>query len=543
MVTASTVEGFGEGRDVSGHVGAYVDGGVELAALEHRQLLVAVRAQLLYAAKGGVVAWAAMQQGDLVSADDGGLGDGAPDELGATDKQNAHPSTLVTDARGGISRAWDVQPRDLQTKQPGEVTVGGCVAKVAHVSGRWRMQRITSRLLGGRAPTVAAATVLTALTVNVMPLPAQAALSPDDDFQVPFACGESWEGGTRPSHSPSSLAVDWNRDSNDLGQLVIASAPGVVESVKNLGDSSYGLYVVIDHGGGWTTLHAHLLSSFVVPGQRIDQGQAIGQVGSSGSSSGPHLHYEQRLNRTDTHARFDGTSFEYDSWIDSRNCPDVPVVGDWNGDRVSDVGTFSRRPSGGVLRQRLPGAVRRSQPWGKSTDQPLVGDWDGDGQFEPGVFRQARQRFILAMPQAKPLRVRFGDARDWAIAGDWDGDGRWDVGTFNAGTTTFSLRNADGYVSTKIFGSVSSLPVTGDWDGDGRWGVGTYDPATATFRLDLGAGSTKTIVFGNRNSLPVIGMWNPDAVSDVGVWNPSTGVFSERLGPNRTRTIRFGHRR
>ncbi|MBA2445552.1 MAG: M23 family metallopeptidase [Nocardioidaceae bacterium] len=404
------------------------------------------------------------------------------------------------------------------------------------------MQRQTAGL-SRHAPTLAIATTLTVISVVALPLTADGALSPDEDFQVPFACGESWEGGTRPSHSPSSLAVDWNRDSNDLGHLVIASSPGVVESVKDLGDSSYGLYVVIDHGRGWSTLHAHLLTSFVVPGQRIDQGQAIGQVGSSGSSSAPHLHYEQRLDRLYTHVQFDGTSFEYDSWLDSRNCPDVPVVGDWNGDRVSDVGTFRRGAAGGVLRQRLPGGARRNLPWGKSTDQPLVGDWNGDGQFEPGVWRQARQRFILAAPRPKPRRVRFGDARDSAIAGDWDGDGRWDVGTFDAGTTTFSLRNADGYVSTKVFGSVSSLPVTGDWDGDGRWGVGTFDPATATFRLDLGAGGTKKIMFGNKLSLPVIGKWNSDAVSDVGVWNTSTGVFSERLGPNRTRTIRFGHRR
>ncbi|MEJ7745100.1 MAG: M23 family metallopeptidase [Nocardioidaceae bacterium] len=144
-----------------------------------------------------------------------------------------------------------------------------------------------------------------------------------------------------------------------------------MESVVDLGDSSYGLHVVIDHGGGWTTLHAHLSSTYVVRGQPVDQGQVIGLVGSSGNSSSPHLHYEQRLNRSDQQVQFDGTAFIYNSWIESRNCADVPVVGDWNGDRVSDVGTFSRRASGSVFRKRLPGAAcarrrggrRRTSRW------------------------------------------------------------------------------------------------------------------------------------------------------------------------------------
>ena len=384
---------------------------------------------------------------------------------------------------------------------------------------------------------------VTVLWSVAAPTPAQAINSPSDDFQVPFACGESWEGSTRSSHSPSSLAIDWNSAGDDLGRLVVASAPGVVESVIDLGGSSYGLYVVIDHGADWTTLHAHLLSALVVAGQRVDQGQVIGQVGSSGGSSGPHLHYEQRLDRSDQHARFDGIDFAYNSWITSRNCADVPVVGDWNGDRRTDVGAFSRRSTGSVFRKRLPGGAQRIVAFGQTTDQPLVGDWNGDGQFEPGVWRQATQRFVLSRPRREPRRFTFGKPLATAVAGDWDGDGRWDVGTFEAATTTFSLRYAGGALSTKTFGSVGSLPITGDWDGDRRWGVGTFNPAQGRFRLDLSGGLTKKILFGTARSLPVVGHWNADAVSDVGVWGTKSGIFSQRLGPNRTRTVQFGHAR
>ncbi len=413
---------------------------------------------------------------------------------------------------------------------------------MAHTPGQAaHVQRQTPWLSGGPASVVFVA-MLAVVLVITLPSTAESAWSPDDDFQVPFACGESWEGDTRPSHRPSSLAVDWDRDTNDRGHLVIASSPGVVESVKDLGNSSYGLYVVLDHRGGWTTLHAHLLRSFVVPGQRVDQGQVIGRLGNSGGSSFPHLHYEQRRNGSDRHVRFDGSHFDYNTWIKSRNCADVPVVGDWNGDRASDVGTFTRRRTGSVFRKRLPRGARQVVAWGRTTDQPLVGDWDGDGRFELGVWRQATQRFILRTPP-KPRRIRFGDSKDTAIAGDWDGDNRWDVGTFDPRSATFSLRLRGGAVRTKTFGSRSILPVTGDWDGDGRWGVGTFNPVTSTFRLNLGAGVVKTINFGRRASLPVVGNWKPDGISRVGVWDTATGVFSQRLSPTRTRKIRFGHAR
>ena len=56
--------------------------------------------------------------------------------------------------------------------------------------------------------------------------------------------------------------------------------------------SSYGNYVSISHGSGNTTVYAHLSSRKVKVGQRVDQGQLIGITGSTGISSGPHLHFE-----------------------------------------------------------------------------------------------------------------------------------------------------------------------------------------------------------------------------------------------------------
>lgn len=71
---------------------------------------------------------------------------------------------------------------------------------------------------------------------------------------------------------------------------VLATKAGVV--ITSTYHSSYGNYVVISHGKGNTTLYAHLSSRAVKEGDKVTQGQVIGVTGSTGISSGPHLHYE-----------------------------------------------------------------------------------------------------------------------------------------------------------------------------------------------------------------------------------------------------------
>ncbi len=78
------------------------------------------------------------------------------------------------------------------------------------------------------------------------------------------------------------------------GALVCATADGVV---KFSGwKEGYGLTIIIEHPRGIETLYAHLMMSLVRPGEMVKKGQAIGKEGSTGQATGPHLHYEVRIN-------------------------------------------------------------------------------------------------------------------------------------------------------------------------------------------------------------------------------------------------------
>jgi Peptidase family M23 len=142
------------------------------------------------------------------------------------------------------------------------------------------------------------------LTVAGVVLPATAATAAPT-FRLPFPCGQVWSGQTRTDHSPPD-AVDFNR-AGDEGDWVVTSAAGTVVTVRNLGNTSYGRYVVVDHGGGYTTYYAHLQDQSVSVGQHVAAGATIGHVGSTGNSTGPHLHYEQRSGGSNVRVRFNGT--------------------------------------------------------------------------------------------------------------------------------------------------------------------------------------------------------------------------------------------
>jgi murein DD-endopeptidase MepM/ murein hydrolase activator NlpD len=109
--------------------------------------------------------------------------------------------------------------------------------------------------------------------------------------------------GSRRFHSGMDIGAP-------MGAPVVAAGTGIIISSGWLG--GYGKAIVIQHNGVQQTLYGHLSEVFVQPGQRIEQGTVIGRVGSTGNSTGPHLHFETRAATTDGWVAVDpGEQIEY----------------------------------------------------------------------------------------------------------------------------------------------------------------------------------------------------------------------------------------
>jgi murein DD-endopeptidase MepM/ murein hydrolase activator NlpD len=113
----------------------------------------------------------------------------------------------------------------------------------------------------------------------------------------PVAGGETTDsfGGRRDPFGGGSSEFHSGQDiSAERGTPVYAAG---IATVKFAGtQSGYGQVVILDHGDGITTRYGHLSKIEVVAGQQLLRGEMIGRVGSTGRSTGPHLHYEVRIN-------------------------------------------------------------------------------------------------------------------------------------------------------------------------------------------------------------------------------------------------------
>ena len=83
------------------------------------------------------------------------------------------------------------------------------------------------------------------------------------------------------------------------GTPILAADSGIATVIPNNGNG-YGNYIMINHGGGRVTLYAHMSAFAISNGQSVTQGQVIGYVGSTGNSTGQHLHFEVRVNGATT---------------------------------------------------------------------------------------------------------------------------------------------------------------------------------------------------------------------------------------------------
>lgn len=101
-------------------------------------------------------------------------------------------------------------------------------------------------------------------------------------------------------HEPGPYWVKGYHEGLDIGSgygnVVRAAEAGVVIEAEGGWNRGYGTYVKIDHGNGLHTLYGHMSALEVDPWQEVKRGQVIGYIGSTGASTGPHLHFEVRRN-------------------------------------------------------------------------------------------------------------------------------------------------------------------------------------------------------------------------------------------------------
>ncbi len=157
-------------------------------------------------------------------------------------------------------------------------------AAVSRVNGREVGREIMDRVLL-RPPVTEKIIVGTHNPRDIMP-DASYAVS-ESGFLWPTSGGSINNGlGGYPGHT----GVDIPRPA---GTPIFAAMSGTVVQARNTG-SNYGRYVILEHGNGYTTLYAHCSALHVNVGQVVRQGDIIASVGSTGRSTGNHLHFEVR---------------------------------------------------------------------------------------------------------------------------------------------------------------------------------------------------------------------------------------------------------
>ena len=97
---------------------------------------------------------------------------------------------------------------------------------------------------------------------------------------------------------PRPAAADEFLDVDAAFKLAVAPADDGVVALVGSSSSGYGNYVVVAHSGGLDTLYGHLSTALVKVGQAVTQGTPVGLEGSSGNSTGAHLHFELRIGQT-----------------------------------------------------------------------------------------------------------------------------------------------------------------------------------------------------------------------------------------------------
>ncbi|WP_088983181.1 FG-GAP-like repeat-containing protein [Micromonospora echinospora] len=418
---------------------------------------------------------------------------------------------------------------------------------------RSRVRRVLASLL-----TLAAGVLIGAVAT---PSPALAA----PNFKAPFPCGQRWTYG---HHSAEvRLALDFVRaDGTTAGTPQLASAAGVARRYSQ--PSGAGNYIVIDHGGGWTTYYFHLSDYSVPDGAYVQQGQQIGTTGSTGNSSGAHIHYEQLYNGVGQTIVINGMSLApypgqyHQKYLVSDNCGPSPSGGkylagsptDFTGDGRDDIVTFTHGTLNDVYVATSTGttftgtSVKWNDFFGLNGETLLTGDFNGDNKDDIITFTHGTLADVYVALSTGTTFTSSQKWHDWfaphhevAAVGDVNGDGRDDIITFTHDTNAdvyVALSTGTSFTGTAVkwhdyFSITGEHPALGDVNGDGKDDIITFTqgPTTAAdVIIALSTGTTFSTpqkwhdLFAVGTEQPRVGDINGDGKDDIVTFTCNTNA-------------------
>jgi hypothetical protein len=257
-------------------------------------------------------------------------------------------------------------------------------------------------------------------------------------LQLPWPTGQAQkvDGGNTygcGTHTgPDQWAIDFWFDPSISSRPVAAAAGGVV--VASNFDSGYGWFVDIDHGGGHVSRYAHFSVQGIAYGSAVVQGQTIGNAGTTGFSTGIHLHFRLLRNGVAQKAEpmsnitgFGSYGFsnedgscDYDGpspWWSSMPPASIMAVNWGSGDGNDDFATW--RPSNGNWHKRGVGTVQ----FGGFGDIPAPGYYSGTNTAHPAVYRPCE---VCAYPWLSYWLVEGVFVQNATSYGDFNGNGTTD---------------------------------------------------------------------------------------------------------------------
>ena len=362
-------------------------------------------------------------------------------------------------------------------------------------------------------------------------------------------------------------------DNNEVFAVAAASGQIIFKSNGNSDrscsfNSNNWNAVYVRHADGTVSWYGHLKNNSLTTkavGAQVEQGEYLGVIGSSGNSTGPHLHFEIYNASNVLQDPYQGTCNTMNAagyWLDQpayndskinkvmthsappsfQSCPNPDIVNAKNAFAPGSqliVAAYYRDQQGGHQSQlsliRPDGSVHQS--WTHNSPQSYVASYWYWTLFLPANVPTGNWKFrniYQGQTYEHTFAVRFGGSKF-----DYDGDGKADVSVFRPDSGAWYVQQSLSGFTGISFGQSSDKIVPADYDGDGKTDVAVY--RDGTWYLQRSSLGFTGIQFGAADDTPVPSDFDGDGKAELAVYRPSNGAwYIYNLVNNQTSGATFG---